>query len=39
MKRINIPLPGDLHKKLRIRAVQEEKTLKNLVIELLEASV
>ncbi len=36
MTRVNIPLPDALHKRLRIKAATEGKTLKELVIGILE---
>lgn len=34
-KNINIELPENLHKELKLRAIEKDTTLKNLVIELL----
>lgn len=34
--RINIPLENELHKKLRMRALEEDKTIKDVVEEALE---
>lgn len=34
-KNINIEIPEDIHKKLKIKALKEDKTLKELVIEIL----
>ena len=39
MTNINITLPEELHRCLKIRAVEENKTLKGLVIELLIATM
>lgn len=39
MANINITLPEELHMRLKIRAVEESKTLKELVIELLTITV
>ena len=36
MSNLNIELPTELHKALRIRAIEEETTLKELVIRYLE---
>ncbi len=35
MANINIPIPDPLHKRLKLMAVEQEKTLKELIIELL----
>ena len=35
MTAINIRIPDDLHKQLRLEAIQQETTLKELVIRLL----
>lgn len=37
MANINISIPDELHKELRIAAAKEEKTIKQLVIETLES--
>lgn len=34
-KNINIELPEGLHKELKLRAIEKDKTLKNLVIDIL----
>ncbi len=39
MTNININIPDDLHKSLRIEAAIEEKPIKELVIEILKESV
>lgn len=39
MTRVNIPLPDKLHQRLRIAAVERDTTIKQLVIELLEAEL
>lgn len=39
MVHVNIELPDDLHKRLKLAAVLEESTIKELVIKLLEQSV
>ena len=36
MSNINITIPDDIHKKLKIAAALEEKSLKDLVIEALQ---
>jgi predicted DNA-binding protein len=36
MTTINIPIPSELHKELKILSVQEDKPLKECVVELLE---
>lgn len=36
MKKINIPLPEELHRNLKRAAVLEKKTLKQFVIDALE---
>jgi hypothetical protein len=35
-KNINIELPENLHKELKLKALENDKTLKDLVIELLD---
>lgn len=35
MVNINIEIPEELHKRLKLAAVMEEKTIKDLVIDLL----
>lgn len=37
MTNINITIPDDLHKELKVAAAMEEKPLKSVVIERLEA--
>lgn len=39
MTKINIQVPDALHKKLKIEALKRDKTLKELVIELLGGKV
>lgn len=39
MTRVNIQLPEELHQKLRIQAIQQETTIKEFVINLLEKEV
>lgn len=39
MANINITIPEELHRHLKILAIEENKTLKSLVIELLTATV
>ena len=39
MVNLNILLPDGLHQKLKLKAVKENKTLKELVVELLEDAV
>jgi len=34
-KNINIEIPDDVHKILKVKAIQEDKTLKDLIIEVL----
>jgi predicted HicB family RNase H-like nuclease len=36
MSNINIEIPDDLHKKLKLEAVKEEISLKNLIIDSLQ---
>ncbi len=36
MTNINIEIPEELHKKIKLRSVIEEKTLKGFIIEKLE---
>jgi predicted HicB family RNase H-like nuclease len=36
MTNINIEIPDDLHKKLKIQCAIEEKTLKDYIVETLE---
>lgn len=36
---INYEIPDDLHRALKVKAAQEGKTLKALIIELLQAAV
>jgi predicted HicB family RNase H-like nuclease len=35
MSNINIEIPDDLHKKLKLEAVKEEISLKNLIIDIV----
>lgn len=37
MVNINIHIPDELHKKLKIEAVKQDSTLKDLIINVLEA--
>ena len=39
MVNINIEIPDDLHKKMKIKSVMEEKTLKDHIIEELNTYV
>ncbi|MEK6963056.1 MAG: hypothetical protein AABX70_01420 [Nanoarchaeota archaeon] len=39
MVNLNILLPDDLHQQLKLKAIRENKTLKELVVELLEKAV
>lgn len=39
MVNINIAIPDELHKQLRMQAVLEDKTLKQLVIERIDKGV
>lgn len=36
---LRIQIPDDLHKKLRKKAVEEDKTLKDLIVEILSKSL
>ena len=36
MVNLNIALPDELHKNLKLRALQENTTLKDLIVKLLE---
>ena len=36
MVQVNIPIPEDLHKELKLQAVLQGKTLKQLILERLE---
>ena len=36
MTRVNIALPDDLHKSIKLEALKNDKTLKDFVIEVLE---
>ncbi|MFC1648644.1 hypothetical protein ACFL1B_04255 [Nanoarchaeota archaeon] len=36
MTRINISIPDELHKKLKLEAVKTDRTLKNYIIEVLD---
>lgn len=39
MVNLNILLPDGLHQQLKLKAIKESKTLKELVVELLEEAV
>ena len=39
MKTMNIRMPEDLHKAMKVGAIQEGKCLKDLVVELLEKAL
>ncbi|MEZ4949691.1 MAG: hypothetical protein R2879_14735 [Saprospiraceae bacterium] len=39
LKRVTLDLPASLHTKLKLRAVHDETTIRNFVIELLEAAL
>ena len=39
MVNLNIAIPEETHKRLKLRALEEDKTLKDLVIQLLEEVV
>ena len=39
LKEIRYSIPDALHKALKLRAVEEEKTLKDLIIEFLEKGI
>ncbi len=39
MVNLNIPIPDGVHKQLKLKAVKEDKTLKEVVIELLKKAV
>ena len=39
MVNVNIHIPDELHKKLKLEAVKQDSTLKNLIIEVLEQEV
>ena len=39
MAQVNIPIPDELHKRLRLLAISRNKTLKLLFIELLEEAI
>ena len=38
MVNINIHIPDELHKKIKLEAVNKESTIKNIIIETLEKS-
>lgn len=37
--RVNVPLPGELHRKLRIRCAVEDMAIQDAVVEAIEAWV
>jgi predicted HicB family RNase H-like nuclease len=39
MVNINIEIPDELHKKLKLEAVKKDKTLKELIINILEEEI
>ncbi len=39
MVNLNILIPDEIHHKLKLKAVKENKTLKELIIEVLEQAV